>query len=69
MLRATGLARPLPPTQVLRDTMVERALTKLMQGNCGGRLDSTQHPDGLPTFEQRYPDEVWSMLPISNASG
>jgi hypothetical protein len=47
MLRATGLAHPAPPTQALRDTMVERALVKLMQDDCGGRFDSMQQSDGL----------------------
>jgi hypothetical protein len=47
MLRATGLAHPAPPTQALRDTMVERALVKLMRDDCGGRVDSMQQADGL----------------------
>jgi hypothetical protein len=47
MLRETGLAHPRPPTQAQRDTMVVRALEKLMRDDCGGRIDSMQQSDGL----------------------
>ena len=47
LLRASGLARLQPPTQVQRDAMVLRALVKLMQDDCGGRSGSMPVPDGV----------------------
>jgi hypothetical protein len=47
MLRETALAHPQPPTQAQRDTMVVRALEKLVRDDCGGRIDSMEQADGL----------------------
>jgi hypothetical protein len=47
LLRETGLAAPVPPTQAQRNAMVLRAMVKLMKGDCGGASGTTETPDGI----------------------
>jgi hypothetical protein len=47
LLRGTGLARAMPPTQAQKDAMVLRAVVKLMKDDCGGRSGTTPTPDSI----------------------
>jgi hypothetical protein len=47
LLRDTGLAAPMPPTQAQRDAMVLQAMVKLMKDDCGGDSGTTETPDGV----------------------
>jgi len=47
LLRETGLARPMPPSQAQKNAMVLRAMVKLMKDDCGGHSGTTETPDGI----------------------
>jgi hypothetical protein len=47
LLRDTGLAVAMPPTQAQKDAMVLRAVVKLMKDDCGGRSGTTATPDSI----------------------
>jgi hypothetical protein len=47
LLRETGLAAAVPPTQAQRNALVLRAVIKLMKDDCGGVSGTTETPDGI----------------------
>jgi hypothetical protein len=47
LLRETGLATAVAPTQAQKNAMVLRAVIKLMKDDCGGVSGTTETPDGI----------------------